>query len=266
MLEVIRNQIKDAGSLEEKIHLLRESLQILLLKIIYDLGSYKNIAFVGGTALRILFDLKRFSEDLDFSLIKREGYDFKKLVNDIQNHFTNYGLITEVNVDNEKIVNSVMFKFKKVLNQLELSPLLSQNLNIKLEVDTNPPEGFVIKMSLINKIYVFTTTHYDLSSLYAGKLHACFFRKYIKGRDYYDLLWYLGKKIKPNFLLLNNAIKQTKGVELNIDEENFLIFLKEKLSVVDFEKVRKDVERFIVNKEELKLLNMETILAVLDYK
>src|SRR3989338_7410974 len=103
-------------------------------------------------------------------------------------------------------------------------------------------------------MYTFTVVHYDIPSLYASKLCACFFRKYVKGRDFYDLVWYLGKKATPNFELLNNAMRQIDSKAQTVTEENFKEFLKAQLAKIDFTSVRKDVARFLVDKEELKLL------------
>jgi hypothetical protein len=146
---------------------------------------------------------------------------------------------------------------------LGLSDMREQKLSIGLEIDARPPEGWKTNLSLISKFFVFTVTHYDLPSLYATKLHACFFRKYVKGRDFYDLVWYLGKKILPNFLLLSNAIAQTESKKIVVTEDNFEEFLLEKMMKVDFVKIRKDVERFLVDKGELKLLNKKLIKELL---
>lgn len=140
-----------------------------------------------------------------------------------------------------------------------LSNISSQKLSISVEIDARPPEGWKTDISLISKTFVFTVTHYDLPSLYATKLHACFFRKYTKGRDFYDLVWYLGKKILPNFTLLNNAIAQTESKRIVVTEKNFRDFLLERLGKVNFVKVREDVGRFLVDKGELKLLDREVI-------
>jgi len=102
--------------------------------------------------------------------------------------------------------------------------------------------------------------------MYATKLHACLFRKYAKGRDFYDLVWYLTKKITPNFILLNNAIEQTQGKGLGLSENNYRDFLSERIEQVDFKTVRKDVDRFLEDKNELKLLDAEVIKRLLTYK
>jgi predicted nucleotidyltransferase component of viral defense system len=262
MLEILQKQIKSVRTKEEKINRLREFLQILILKIIYDLGFFKNLSFVGGTALRVLYDLRRFSEDLDFSLTKKENYNFDAFTQSLGRQLKNYALEVEIKPQDRNIVQSLDIKFRNLLFELGLSNLKEEKLFVRLEIDTNPPRGANIEISLVNKSYVFTVAHYDLPSLYATKLHACFFRKYVKGRDFYDLVWYLGKKIKPNFDLLNNAIQQTHSQEDLIGEDNFYQFLREELSRIDFGLVRRDVERFLEDKQELKFLNKDVILQL----
>jgi len=262
MLEILKQQLKDIPTVEEKTNSLREFLQILVLKIIYDLGLFKNLSFVGGTALRILYDLRRFSEDLDFSLTNTEKYDFAGFTNSLDQQLSNYGLQVETRTEDKKVIQNIDIKFKGLLAQLSLSGHKSERLFIKVEIDTNPPQGANLELSLVNKTYIFTVSHYDLPSLYATKLHACFFRKYVKGRDFYDLVWYLGKRIKPNFELLNNAIAQTESKKSPVTEANFSEFLRSQLSAIDFTVVRKDVDRFLEDKTELRLLDKDLIMQL----
>lgn len=263
MLDIIKDSLSVTSDKEEKGHRLREALQVLVLKILSDANILGSLAFVGGTALRLLFDLRRFSEDLDFSLINKQSYDFKKLEETLRYQLGKYGFAAELVSQEDKTVNSILIKFPQVLHEAGLSGLKSQKLAIKLEIDTNPPQGYGITMSAISSLYIFTLTHYDLQSLYASKLHACFYRKYIKGRDFYDLLWYIGKKVNPNFLLLNNAIKQTQGKDVDMNEDNFAELLKARVLEVDFKKVREDAGRFLIDKAELKLLDKETFLKII---
>lgn len=263
MLNLIKKNISGIPGREMKIHTTREFLQLLILKIIYDKGYFKNLAFVGGTALRLIYDLRRFSEDLDFSLINKEGYKFDIFLRRVIYELEKVGFSLDIKKSMEGAVQSAMFKFKDILFPLGLSNQKSQKLFIKLEFDSNPPKGWNTEISLISKHFVFTVTHFDITSLYATKLHACFFRKYTKGRDFYDLLWYFGKKMLPNFKLLNNAIEQTESQNFGIDAKNFSDFLREKLATIDFVKVRKDVERFIEDKNELKLLGRDLILKLI---
>lgn len=266
MLDVLKKQFNDTMTNELKISHLREFLQVLILKIMYDRGYFKNLTFTGGTALRLLFDLQRFSEDLDFSLTKKQSYNFSDFISGIEFQLQKHNLNMEIKRQGIKTVQSAMIKFKDILFPLGLSNFKSQNLSVKIEIDTNPPQEWNTQISLISRTYVFTITHFDLPSLYATKLHACFFRKYTKGRDFYDFLWYLGKNIQPNYRLLNNAILQTEKENLEVSPENFKKFLLESIKKIDFKKAKKDVERFLVDKQELRLFDRKLIQNIVENK
>lgn len=259
MIEVLKQQFNRDMPNEEKVNRSREFLQILCLKIMYDKGFLDKLAFVGRTALRIIFDMRRFSEDLDFSLVHKRGYNFFYINSELIRGFELYGLKMESKPKEERNVHSAFLKFRGLLEELGISPLVSQVLSVKIEVDTNPPLGGNLVTTYVNKTYPLNITHFDLPSMFATKLSACFYRKYTKGRDFYDLVWYLGKKIKPNLPLLNNAIRQTQGKNPRIDERNFKEFLLEHIAKIDFNSVKKDVERFLEDKAELKLLDLKPI-------
>ena len=263
MIDLIEKSISEIKDNQMRIHITREFLQLLILKIIYDKDYFKNIAFVGGTALRFLYGLRSFSEDLEFSLIDKTRYKFDTFVEEIIYELEKYGLSVEAKKNTKEPIQSAMIKFKDILYLLGLSKQKEQKLSIRVEIDSNPPKGWKTELSLISKHFVFTVVHFDIPSLYATKIHACFYRKYTKGRDFYDLLWYLGKKIMPNFELLNNAIEQAEKKKINLNAKNFYSFLKEKIENIDFTKVRKDVERFIEDKNELKLLDKNLILKIM---
>lgn len=264
MIDVIKQKFTKDMSVSDKLNVTREFLQILCLKIIHDAKMFNHLAFVGGTALRIVFGLKRFSEDLDFCLTGHKGYDFKILNSHLINSFELYGLTVETNPKTETNVHNTMLKFSKVLKELGLSALKGQKISIKLEIDTNPPPGWNVVNTIVSKDYTFNIVHYDLASLYAGKLHACFFRKFLKGRDWYDFVWYLGRRTKPNFILLNNAIEQTTKKEPRITEQNFKNFLLRGIEKIDFEYVKKDVERFLEDKNELSLFDSKIIRQTIE--
>ena len=259
MIDVLKQQFQEGMLPLQKENLTREFLQILCLKIMGDKGAFENIAFVGGTSLRILFGLRRFSEDLDFSLIEPQGYDIQSLAAQLVKAFHLYGIEAEAKVKDEKIVQHIMLKFEGLLQEVGLSPLASQKLSIKLEVDMRPPQGWALARSVVDKGMLLRITHYDISSLFAGKLHAYFCRKYTKGRDLYDLIWYIGRRVKPNFVLLNNAFRQTEGADLNMDEHNFEAILFERLGRTDFGAVKRDVERFLEDSNELRLFDAALI-------
>lgn len=259
MIELLRQQIAGVETNEGKINRLREALQLLCLKILQDKGYFSNIAFVGGTALRILYDMRRFSEDMDFSVIDKKGYDFTNLAFTVKRELELNNLKVNIKPKIAKTVQSCMLKFPGMMKNVGLLANENQNLSIKIEADSNPPAGWHAESTIVNKLYMLNITHFGITSLYATKLHACFFRKFVKGRDFYDLLWYLGKKIKPNYELLNNAIAQTQGKSPALDNGNIKEFLLEKVAKIDFNGIVKDVERFLEDKSELRLLDRAVI-------
>lgn len=263
MYELLRQKFTSVMSDEEKINKTREFLQILILKIMFDKDFFNNLAFVGGTALRILYGMRRYSEDLDFSLVKKQKYNFKTLISQLVYELRQYNLNVEPKNKESSTVHNSFLKFPDLLNKLGLTGVKKLNLSIKVEIDTNPPNGWHSALIPITDSFVFVVNSFDLPSLYATKLHACLFRRFTKGRDFYDLVWYLGKKIEPNYILLNNAVKQTEKKNLRIGQTNLKQFIRDKLKKTDFDLVRKDVERFLENKPELKLLDRNLILKMM---
>jgi predicted nucleotidyltransferase component of viral defense system len=263
MLEVLKQQISGDMSSQQKINKVREFLQIMLLKNLYDQKAFDNIAFTGGTALRIVFDINRYSEDLDFSLIKKSGYNFEKINNNIVKFFNQNAIEIEANPKTNNIVHQTLIKFPNILQELNLAVMKTQKLSIKIEVDANPPKGWKTNNFAINKIYLLSIKTFDLPSMFATKLHACFFRKYTKGRDFYDLVWYLSKKVKLNFTLLNNAIIQTEKKDLTLSESNLKSFISDNLDKINFKTAQKDISRFLFINDELKFISKDFIKSLL---
>ncbi len=263
MIEVLKQQFAGSMSPEEKLNRAREFLQVMALKNLADQNAFDSIAFVGGTALRILYDMRRFSEDLDFSLVTVKGYDFEKLNAGLVRYFKLNNLEAESRPKVEKTVHSTFLKFPGILKELGLGAFESQKLSIKLEVDSDPPKGWKLADTTLNKTYIFSVRHFDLPSMMATKLHACFFRKYTKGRDFYDLVWYLGRKVSPNLELLNNAILQTEKKTPGVTRDNLREFLLGRLDRVDFKAAVKDVRRFIVDESELKAISGDSLRSLI---
>lgn len=264
MIELIKQRFTKEMPDEEKLNRARELIQLLCLKILDEKGFFENLVFTGGTALRVVFGARRFSEDLDFSLVKKGDYSFSRMNNDLLKGLQSVGLKAESKPKAENTVHSAMLKFSGILKELGLSALESQKLSIKLEVDTNAPKGGQVQSRFIQSEYVFNVVHFDLSSMFATKLHACFYRKYLKGRDLYDFIWHMSNKVKPNFLLLNNAIEQTQGKNPEINEGNFKAFLLKNIEKVDFREAQKDVERFLEDKSELRLFDAKLISSSIE--
>lgn len=191
---------------------MREYLQILVLKSIYHSKWGRALSFLGGTCLRICYDLKRFSEDLDFTLDRKEaGYSFGALVKTVQRDFEREGYKVEWTPVKEDIVQKVFFKFDGLLYPLGLSTRKNEKFRIKLEVDNNPipvednqrESFFVAKMN-----EVFPILKHRLETLFAGKILALLSRVYTKGRDYYDLIWYLTQKTPIDMRYLEAGVVQ----------------------------------------------------------
>ena len=264
VIEALKHELASAASVEGKTNRAREFLQILALKSLSDRDAFSRVAFIGGTALRVIFGVRRFSEDLDFSIVNSKGYDFRDICDGLVKTFRLNGLNAGLDKKNGKIVNSAFLSFPGLPHALGLSGHKGEKLSIKIEVDTRPPAGWKAQTSILNRTYLFNVSHYDLPSMFAGKLHACFYRKYTKGRDIYDLFWYLGKKVRPNLELLNNAIAQSHGKSPGITESNLKEFMLKAPSHIDLNAARKDVERFLEDKSELRLFNADSLAAAIN--
>jgi len=261
MLELIKEKLcKYDGSNSDKYNYLREYLQHLVLKIMDEQGFFRNLAFVGGTALRVLYDLNRFSEDLDFSLISADNYNYLKMMHMIQNELQKNNLNVLIKSKSQKTVAASFIGFADLLFELGLTKLKEQKIFIKFEVDQNPPIGYQTKLSLINKDFFVAINHFDLPSLFASKLHAILCCKYTKGRDFYDLIWYLSKKIEPNYKLLEQAFLQTEKEKISFNKEELAKILQSKIEKTDFKLIQDDVAPFLVNISELRYFEKEVFL------
>jgi predicted nucleotidyltransferase component of viral defense system len=263
MDQVINSIISVQKTKEEKIHAIREFLQVLILKILHESNHFRNLAFVGGTSLRILYNMQRYSEDLDFSVIEHTCYTFNDIVKSLDFHLQKMNFSIEMKVKQDKIVQSVLIKFSNLLQQFGLSRVKDEKLAIRVEVDSNPPAGWQKEMSVLNQVYIFPVWHFDLPSLFATKLHDCFYRQYRKGRDYYDLMWYLSKKVIPNFKLLNKAILQTEDNNENINDTNFKDFILAHIKQVNFPNLRNDVRPFLITKSEADMIEKDVFKKLL---
>ncbi len=265
MKELLRQKLAAFGSREDKLNFVREFLQELILQIIDRKGYFKNLAFVGGTALRTIYDLPRFSEDLDFSLVNAKGFTFERMLVELRKELELSGFAVEEALGKEKTVQSDFIKFKGLPYDLGLSEHKNEKLFIKLEIDAVPPPGFVSKIVMINKNFLFKVRSYELPSLFAGKLHAVLFRKYAKGRDYYDLLWFMTRKTPVNYELLTHAAAQTEKEASPMNRETLKRLLVGKIDHVDFKHIRNDVRSFLANKEESEYFRKEYFLAALEH-
>ncbi len=245
----------------------REYLQARLLECLQENGAFVNWVFVGGTALRFLYLMPRFSEDMDFSLAEPGIEDnFTELMKKAKACFQAEDYSVTIKAKTEKTVKSAYIKYDGLLFEIGLSPHRSEVISIRVEIDTNPPAGASLETSVVRRHCLLNLQHYDKSSLLAGKLHALLTRKYVKGRDVYDLVWYLSDRTwpAPNIVLLNNALKQTgwSGSEMTV--ANWRKETSLRVSQYDWDKVIADVRPFIERQEQLKMLNKQNLIKLLN--
>lgn len=266
MKDYLKQQIEKIQDTNFARCIVREYLQARTLEFLQDNGAFVNWAFVGGTALRFLYSLPRFSEDLDFSIAESGMEDnFTELMVKIKNRFIAENYVVAIKAKADKTVKAAFIKFPGLLYELGLSPLSHEVISIKVDIDSNPPAGANLETSIIRKHCLLNLQHYGKSSLLAGKLHALSTRKYTKGRDVYDLMWYLSDRTwpGPNINLLNNALKQTGWPEPGLTENNWRHHITKRISEFDWDKVITDVKPFIEKQNDLQMLTLENIIKLL---
>jgi hypothetical protein len=162
-------------------------------------------------------------------------------------------------------VHSAFVRFPGLLYELGLSGQRSEVLAVKIEVDTNPPAGAVMMTSLVRRHLTLQIQHHDRASMLAGKLHAVLQRAYLKGRDLFDLLWYLSDRNwpAPNMALLNNALQQTDWIGKPLTAGNWRAAVRKRLKTVEWQRVVNDVRPFLEPSVDPNLLTHENLLRVL---
>lgn len=253
---------------EEAIQALREIMQEIALAGLYRAGFFEKAAFYGGTALRIFYGLDRFSEDLDFSLLEvNPDFSLNKYLDAIVDEFQSLGMQVSVREKQKQVQNNIESAFLKsetIWRELIIEGGLSQtgleqkaNIKIKLEVDIEPPMGFETEEKLLLKPYSFYVKCFTISDLFSGKMHALLFRKWkdnVKGRDWYDMEWYIKKGIPLN--LKHFLLRAQDSGDWNaetISEAEFGALLEKKINIVDMKRVKADISRFIPDPDLLDI-------------
>lgn len=267
MKSYLKTKVEASSSPLQGKNLAREYLQARILSLLQRAGAMLPLAFHGGTALRFLYAIPRYSEDLDFALEREpERYDLRAYLRAIEVEFAAEGYEVSIKVNDRKTVHSAFVRFPGLPHQLGLSPQRSEALSVKVEVDTNPPGGAALDTTVVRRHVTLQFQHHDRASLLAGKLHALLQRAYIKGRDLYDLLWYLGDPAwpLPNLTLLNNALRQTGWAGDPPTAENWRSVVRERVNALPWEQVVADVRPFLERDSDLELLTRQNLLRLLD--
>lgn len=277
MIDLIKKRLATYNVLSplEEGNALKEIVQEIMLFALWKADFFEVAAFQGGTSLRILHGLPRFSEDIDFILLKPDPvFSWQPYLASLIETCNEFGIQPEAleKKDMERNVKAALVKDNSIANQLNLSFMNNQRdqkLKIKLEIDCNPPAGSGFEYKYLDFPVDFEVCHQDLSSNFALKTHALLCRPYLKGRDWYDFNWYIAQGVTPNLELLKNALEQYgpwQGGSLNVDREWLVKSLGEKIASIDWEKAAEDVERFLkpVEQKSLKLWSEEFYMSKLN--
>ena len=266
MKEYLSELVRSSPTPIQARNVTREYLQARILGSLQRAGAMIPLAFHGGTALRFLFASARYSEDLDFALEQaRSQYDFRAYLRAIQAEFAAESYVVQIKVSDQRNAQSALVRFPGLLYELGLSPHRYEMLSVKIEVDANPPAGAVLTTSVVRRHVMLQLQHYDRASLLSGKLHAILQRPYVKGRDFYDLLWYLSDPHwpAPNLVLLNNALQKTDWTGGLLDEGNWREAVRSRLQTIAWERVVSDVRPFLEPSADPALLTLENMRRML---
>jgi hypothetical protein len=258
---------RNATNRGQALNALREYLQALVLRSFHEAEAFRCLAFVGGTALRFLHGLPRFSEDLDFSLVTPDEYAGQAWMAKVKRDLALAGFAAEVTWNDRKTVHTGWVRLRGLLHEAGLSPLADENLAIKVEVDTRPPGGSRCERRIVTRHLSFLLQYHDRPSLMAGKLHALLTRRYAKGRDWYDLIWYLSQRpaVAPNLTLLQHALDQTQGAD-RFDARRWMEEVRSRLLVMDMKALLDDVAPFLERPQDASLITQENLLGLLEHE
>ena len=246
---------------------IREQLQEMALLGLGRHGLFEKAAFYGGTALRILYGLDRFSEDLDFTLLKPDpDFDFQPYLKGMQQELSAFGYEMEVTTKTKSIETSVISAFMK-MNTMKFYLTIAhekraktvnhnEKIQIKLEIDTDPPPYYRVE----NRLVLNPVSHYVLtlhkSDLFAGKMQAILYRAWkgrVKGRDWYDLIWYVKNKTPLSLQYLQERMHQNGELSSGekLDRKRILQMLEKKIGEIDCKSAQADIRSFIFDPSQI---------------
>jgi hypothetical protein len=245
----------------------REYLQARILEGLQRSGAMACLAFHGGTALRFLYEIPRYSEDLDFALeLRRDAYDFTGWHERVAGALRDEGYVVVVRVRTGRgAVEKADVRFPGLLYELGLSPHAGEIVSIKVEADTRPPEGAGLEVSTVRRFVTLRLHHHDRASLLAGKTAAVLTRTCTKGRDLYDLMWYLADRSwpAPNLPMLADSLGRSGWEGATPEQDTWRGIVSDRLSSVDWVKARREVTPFLERPLEADLLTLETFEGLL---
>ncbi|WP_253916188.1 MULTISPECIES: nucleotidyl transferase AbiEii/AbiGii toxin family protein [unclassified Lentimicrobium] len=249
----------------DMINALKEIFQEIVLLGLYRGGFFEKAAFYGGTALRILYGLDRFSEDLDFTLLeKNKNFKLEPYFPVIIEEFNSLGISINIHTkkksSNISHIESAFLKNDTSLHSLHISSenissilggiYSGRKIKIKFEIDTNPPLKFQTESKTLLMPITFNILSMSLPNLYAGKMHAVLFRNWktrVKGRDWYDFEWYVKQGVKLNLEHLQHRIIESENLDsaFVLTKEVFIEFMYKKVDQLNIKNAVTEVSPFL---------------------
>lgn len=256
----IARQFDDPG---KRLNVLREYVQAQILRSFHDAGAFTCLSFVGGTALRFVYGVPRFSVDLDFSVEVADRYKPRAWLQKLNRALRFGGYEASVSWSDHRAVHVGSVRVAGLLWELDLGSHPEQKLAVKIEIDSRPPAGAALARTVVTRHTMVALQHHDLPSLMAGKIHAVVTRAAPKGRDWYDLVWYLSHvpPVSPNRELLENALRQTRD---DLAHQDWRELLAAHIGRLDFAAARADVAPFLEHPEESEWITREHLQGLLD--
>lgn len=237
---------------------LKEIIQKICLRALQREGFFTKAAFYGGTALRIMYGLQRFSEDLDFYLETPDpGFRWVTYKKAVETELKTYGFEADFEAkkdDSESPVGSAFVKQSTlkglILIESKLKASKTALLKVRLELDKSNPPGATYEEQFLRQPEIFRVRTLDKSSLFAGKMHAIIARQYnnrVKGRDYFDLLFYIQNNTKVNLNYLTNKLQDSGHIKNDVvlDENKLRNLYLEKIETVNFQQAMQDVSPYL---------------------
>lgn len=281
MNEAIQRMLSkyDLTTLDASVRALREILQELALLGLWRARFFEHAAFYGGTALRILHGGDRFSEDLDFSLLAPDSvFDLGHYTAFLRQELLAFGFDVRVEMVDKAVSSPIKSAFLKAHTRNELlvveipEPLVrrlprGQTIKIKLEVDTNPPGNFSTEARFVLRPIPFSVRAYSLPDMFAGKMHALLFRRWkkrVKGRDWYDFVWFAANHPELHVAHLEQRMRQTSdwSGDRSLGHRELRSLLRETIQSLDIDQARREIAPFITNPGQVEVWSKEFFLAV----
>ncbi|GLR64362.1 nucleotidyl transferase AbiEii/AbiGii toxin family protein [Marinospirillum insulare] len=247
---------------------LREVMQEIALAGLVRAGFFDKAAFYGGTCLRIFYDLPRFSEDLDFSLLESQAdFSFEPYFDALVAEFNALGFEVEISAREKSVETAVVSAFlKKNTSIYDVRVAGQKVLKIKFEVDTEPPLGFNTEEKLLLNPYSVYVKCFSLPDLYAGKMHALLFRQWknrVKGRDWFDFEWYVRQGAELNLTHLEMRARQSGNLgDEPLTSALFSSWLTQRIEQLDVESAKSDVRRFIADTQVLDIWSRDYFMQL----